>query len=120
MATSHELVGAKMPWLHASMLGQQQNTAVAAAGSTATDATTLTAEWSLVTTVAANAGVKLRTAGASPMAGVYNAGANTLTIYPATGEKINNGAANVGVSCASGKSVFFMPCNTQWIALFSA
>ena len=51
-----------------------------------------------VTTVAASTGVRLPAATVGARIVVFNKGANALAVYPATGEVINNGAANAALS----------------------
>jgi uncharacterized protein (AIM24 family) len=52
---------------------------------------------------------------------VTNHGANTLTVYPATGGKIANGSANAGFSVPANKSAFFQCIDgTSWAACLSA
>lgn len=45
--------------------------------------------------------------GACDMVTVINAGANTLTVYPASGGTINGGSANAGVSVSNGIAAVF-------------
>jgi hypothetical protein len=51
----------------------------------------------------------------------YNAGANSTTIYPQTGEVINSGAANAGFAVGTTKAVRFS-CTVAgtWNAMLSA
>lgn len=119
MATQSELMGAGIPWRPAAMLGLVENSSVSAAGTTQATATALTASFSIVTTAAANSGVQLPTATGSGTFIVVNNGANTVTVYPATGEAINANAANVGIQIAVGKSASFHGCGQTWGAVIS-
>ena len=69
-------------------------TGISAAGTTQGTATALTAGTNYVSTVASGAGVVLLGLTAGSAQTVYNAGANTLKVYPPTGSKINQLAAN--------------------------
>lgn len=82
------------------MLGAAATT-VSAAGTTQGTATSLTASNNFVSTAAASSGVILAAMMPNESQTVYNGGANTLTVYPPTGSKINNTATNGGVSLAT-------------------
>lgn len=52
---------------------------------------------------------------------VYNIGAQTLTVYPPTGESINAIAANSGFSVATAKTCLFVKVSTtRWASLLTA
>ena len=74
-----------------------------------------------VTTVGASTGVRLPAAVVGAGIVVFNKGANALLVYPATGEAINNGAANASLSVATQKGAEFvcMVAGT-WDALVGA
>ena len=79
------------------------NTLTAAGTSSQANALLLAAKINIVTTAAANSGVRLPpTISAQGVPEhwvvVRNDGANAITVYPASGEKINNGSADAGVS----------------------
>jgi len=68
-----------------------QSSGLTAAGTTTTDALVLTSTSNEVTTTAAGTGVRLPTLGvAGPTIRVFNRGANTLNVYPATGDTIDD------------------------------
>lgn len=79
----------------------------------------LTAVANLVTTVAnANDVVTLPTAVGGLLCEIYNAGANTLQIYPASGDAINGGSADASVTLASGSSVTYRAFDTtNWYSI---
>jgi len=59
-------------------------------------------------TVASSTGAIFAQAyGACDMVTVINAGANALTVYPASGGAINGGSTNAGVSVSSGATAVF-------------
>jgi hypothetical protein len=74
---------------------------VSAAGTTQGTATALTAGVNYVTTAAASSGVIVPNMEIGDAIEIYNGGANTLTVYPFTGGKINGVATNGGVSLAT-------------------
>ena len=91
---------------------------VTAAGSSATDAQSVSAVVTRVSTAAASTGVKLPVAEVGAMMVVRNDGANTLTVYPQTGATINGSASD---SIAAGKAhLFFGTSPTTWVTLDGA
>jgi hypothetical protein len=92
-------------------------TGLTATGSTSADALQLSAVWNTVGTTAASTGVKLPPTGA--MVCVYNAGASTLTVYPATGSTINAGASSVSVTSTQ-RVLFIATSATTWISIAGA
>jgi hypothetical protein len=94
------------------------NNAVSAAGSTQGTATALTVDYNVVTTVASSTGVRLPTATAGRRIVIVNKGANTLSIYPATGGAINALSANAAIQVAANGSIELMASSTtQWYAI---
>lgn len=86
---------------------------VSAAGSTSSDATSLTSIYNRITTVTAGQGVTLPGCEMGATIYVANAGANLLTVYPGASSTIA-GAASYGV--APGSCVcFWAPSNTLWL-----
>lgn len=90
-----------------------------ATGSTAADALQLSADWNTVATTAAGTGVKLPPTEAGAVVCVYNAGANTLTVYPATGSTINAAAASLSVS-STVRVLFIATSATTWVSIAGA
>lgn len=92
--------------------------ALTATGTTATDALQLSAVFNTVATAAASTGVKLPPTEAGALMVVANDGANTLTVYPATGSTIDGGAS---VSIATTKRrVFIGVTATKWVSVLGA
>ena len=78
----------------------------------------MTVDYNVVTTVAASTGVKLPTATAGRRIVIVNKGANTLSIYPATGAAIDALAANAAIQVAANGSIELMASSTtQWYSL---
>lgn len=72
-----------------------------AAGSTQGTALAITAQTNVVTTTAASTGVILADIGVGAVQEVFNEGANTLSIYPASGGQIDALGANAAYSLAT-------------------
>ena len=119
MASLTETMHAGAHALLAGMIGQDEETAISAAGTTQATATQTKASISVVSTVAASAGVILRSANGRSIELKLNTGANTLTVYPAIGEKMN-GTTNGSVQIATGKSALFVPHINGWYSNISA
>lgn len=86
------------------------------AGGGQASATQLSFGYNEVTTVAtAGDSVKLQPAQAGAMITVLNDGANAMDVFPATGDTINDGAANTAISVAPGVTLSFTAINsTNW------
>ena len=94
------LMSAGVPAGTALALVGSTGTGISAAGTTVADATELTEDYNVVSTVAAGAGVVLPDSNVGPgdTIEVLNTGANPLTVYaPSTGS-INGHTADVGVN----------------------
>ena len=121
MATPSELMGLGLPAMQAKALGQSKSATLTAAGTTATDALSVTDGALYFGTVASGAGAKLPPASGASITAVYNGGANALLLYPATGEQINNGTATTGTfSVTNAKTAILVPSQNGWIAVLSA
>ena len=73
------------------------------------------------TTVAASSGARLPSPEQGEFIFVANAGANALSVYPATGHSINALAANAAFSLAVGKNALFWAATaSKWYAILSA
>ena len=98
MRKAHMLAAGMPPGLALAVTGNVV-TGISAAGTTVADATELSGDYNVVSTVAANAGVVLpdTNVSAGDTIEVLNTGANPLTVYaPSTGS-INGHTADVGV-----------------------
>lgn len=118
MAQKQQLMAASLPALAAAMLGFDPQATASGAGTTAGTATSLTSNFTNVTTVGANSGVII--ARASEINVVINNGANALKVYPPTGHSINGTAANTAFSVTNAKQAIFIPSGTNWLAILSA
>lgn len=96
-------------------LNKSITTGISAAGSTQGTATALTTDYNVVSTVGASQGVVLPTATAGREVTIVNRGANTLSVYPATGASIDAAATNAAVTVpVNGEISFFASSTTQW------
>ena len=98
------------------------NAVIAAAGTTQATATPITVDTAVITPVAANAGVALPEAVAGGQVVVFNAGANTLKIYPINGgnDSINGGATTAPVLLPAGYAALIVCLSaTAWSATIS-
>jgi len=130
MAIKSKLTGLGMQaTLATNVVGTVANSLTAAGNSQATAYQMSLDDWQIFTTVASSAGA-IFSPGTGSAATPYSAGdemtitnhgANTLTVYPATGGKIANGSANAGFSVPATKSAFFQCIDgTSWAACLSA
>lgn len=88
-------------------------TGITAAGTTQATATTLNAQENEVTTVAAGSGVSLHPLLVpGEIQTVFNAGANELKVYPASGVKINALTANLPMILPTNTGVLFRSVST--------
>jgi hypothetical protein len=93
-------------------------TGITAAGTDQAGATALTTERNNVTTVAANAGVRLPAAVGGEAILVVSGGANALKVYPATGDAIDALAANAAFTQAVGdRTVYYAVSNALWLSM---
>lgn len=91
---------------------------LAAAGSNQSTATPLAAMFNEVTSVSSGQGVRLPSPEAGELLLVANQGANTLSVYPASGHTINSLATNVSLSVASdARRLFFAVSSSKWVSL---
>ena len=99
MTTVVEMMGGGCSAGQARAINGAVNAAVAAAGTTISDATAIKASHSIVTTVAASSGVILPNTEIGDEYLIYNAtGTNPLTVYPPTSSAtVNQLSAGTGV-----------------------
>ena len=119
---AYKVMGAGVPELAVRAICRDTETAIAAAGTNQSTATSLTAAVNFLGTVASGTGVILSSSAASGDSQlVYNGGANAVTVYPPSGAAINGLPANTGVIVAIKTTcVFYCASSTQWAALLSA
>jgi len=92
---------------------------VAPAGTTAGTAFQLETSFSVITTTAALAGVKLlKTENGACMVVANNAATNTIVVYPPTGSTID-GAASVQIAPTK-RRIFWGTSDTTWVSLIGA
>lgn len=88
---------------------------VSAAGTDQASATAITTDFVVTTTVASGTGVVLPAAALGRQIVVTNKGANTLLIYPATGDSIDALSANAAISlAANGQCILTGVSASQW------
>lgn len=121
MALARNIMGGGFSAGQAVAINGNIASAVSAAGTTQGTATALRADVNFLTTVAASSGAILASCQPGDSQIVYNAGANTLTVYPDSGSRINGGSTNVGVSLATNTAcVYIRVTTTRWIGIMSA
>jgi hypothetical protein len=90
-------------------------TGISAAGTVQANATAITTDNNIVSTVASGAGVKLPTAVAGMRIYIKNTSANAVLVYPATSAIINSLSTNAAYSQAANASAFYTAAtSTQW------
>lgn len=94
-------------------------TALTAAGTTTADALQLSACYNSISTTASSTGVKLPPTEVGAMVVVYNGGAQTLTVYPATGSTINAAATSLSVT-ATTRVLLVATSATTWVSIAGA
>lgn len=105
----------------ANALGVDIALAKTATGSAQGDAYAITTALTQFTTTAASTGAKLPDATPGQVCIVANNGANALSVYPFSGDKINNGSTDAAFSVAAGKTALFVCVSTAaWFSILSA
>ena len=90
-------------------------TAISATGTIQGDATALTKDINVVSTVSAGQGVRLPTAVAGMVIIVNNASATNMNVYPATSAAINSLSTNAAYTHVAGASLqYYAVSSTQW------
>lgn len=122
MVAANRLMASGMQSLNANHLGVNASpVSIVGAGASAGNATLVSAPFTYVTSASANTGVILKNAGGQPTTAIYNGSLVTLKVYPATGEKINNGTASTGaLSVPTLKSVILVGTENAWVGMVSA
>lgn len=85
------------------------------------NAVTLTKKVNVISTVATTGDSVALPLGAAQKVFVANQGANSMDVYPATGDSINEGSANAAFAVASGKNAMFVSSGpgNPWLAILS-
>lgn len=122
MAIAQRLLGSgAAAQLAQNIVGDFDQAITATGTSSQTAAYDLFAVNNYVSTTAANTGVQLPVCNPGDEIWVYNAGAQTLSVYGQTGETIINGAANAAFSVATLKGAVFKKLTaTAWMAILTA
>ena len=94
---------------------------VAAAGSSATDATQIVSDWVYVTAADGTKGVILPNMGVGGMHYVSNEAGSTLKVYPPTSGTLNGLTATTGnVSIAANKGgLFLRVTDIKWVVVYA-
>ena len=91
------------------------NSTVSAAGSSQSDATALTKTINVITIASSGQGVRLPTSLIGMVLYVTNTSGNTVTVYPASGARINGLSTNAGLTMGSNATIHLIaPTTTQW------
>jgi len=121
MAIRSNLIGIGFNPFQSRVLTGENSSGLTATGSSVTDAYKISSVVNEFTTVASSTGAVLPPMEPSDAIFVYNAGANTLSIYPRTGEAINNGSTDAAYSLAANKGVMIVKrSNTKYMAILTA
>lgn len=124
MAIKSKLTGTGMAaGLAVNVTGTVANTLTATGNSQGTALLMSMDDVQVFTTVASSTGCIFSASGysAGDEITIANHGANTLSVYPATGGKIANGSANAAFSVSATKTAFFTSIDgTNWLGNVSA
>lgn len=124
MPTQLNLMGAGCPALQAqASVGIFSGALTATGTSSQANSLALPSDFNVITTCAANTGVRLPAVGVNPGDTyiVVNHGLSTLSVFPAVGGTIAAGSANAAFSVATLKTATFMFIGSlNWAASLSA
>lgn len=120
MALIEELMGVGVPGAVATALGYGLENGATATGTTQSDAYALTRPVTQFTTVASGTGALLPNATGKGDYVVTNGGAETLAVYPASGENINGATADLPLNIPTLKTAFLKAHGGSWSAVVSA
>lgn len=99
----------------------QVQTGISAAGTTISDATALKQSISMLSTVAANAGVQIADGDIGDSCEIFNGGANPCKVYPPTGDSFNSLSVNASFSLGTNTMCYCRKISaSQWIVNLSA
>jgi len=119
----YKIMGAGTSPLAAAVIGGTSAAGLTATGSTSqANSYAITEDVNEFTTTAANTGARLPLLLApGDSIWISNFGAQTLFVYPGTGESINAEAANAKVDVATGKNALFVKVGaTRWAMILTA
>lgn len=121
MATARDIMAGGFSAGSAKAVNGQVSAALSGAGTVQGDATSIVASINVFTTTAASTGGILPACEVGDSVEILNLGANTLTVYPDSGARINQVATNGGVSLATNTAMIFRRfTSTRWAAFLSA
>lgn len=121
MALAKQMMGGGLSAEAAKAINGSTATGLTASGTNQATGYAMDAAFNLFSTVAASTGARLPSVEVSDTVEVYNAGANTLLIYPDVGSNINSLAANQSVNLATNTAIKFRRVSsTRWIGYLSA
>ena len=121
MSLSYKVFSAGVSTLEATAAWKDISASLTATGTLQSDALMLTNAVNFVGTVAASTGVILDSQiSAGDYQYVYNAGANTLKVYPPLGAKINALATNTAFSLCVGIGIIFKCYSATQIIMFGS
>ncbi len=93
-------------------------TGISAAGTVQGNATAITKQINVVSTVGSGTGVVLPTAVAGMTIYITNTTANSLLVYPASGAAINTLSTNIALTQAANSTIHYIaPTSTQWYSV---
>ena len=117
----YKLFASGLNTLNVASIVQDVGTAISAAGTDQSGATTLTNTLNGLGTVAAGAGVVLFGGSAGDCQIVYNGGANAVKVYPPSGAKINGLPTNTAHTLATNTACeYWFLSATQFVGVLSA
>ena len=123
MPFAKEIMGGGFSPGQARAIGGTTNTALAATGSTQTDAALVTAGQTIVTGADGTKGVILPAAEVGDFVVLINNSASALKVYPPTGAAINVPGTSLGAANTAYSHTTFAGCiyrcfnSTQWVVL---
>lgn len=118
MAFPSQILGSGNAAASSIAIAGEVTASVTAAGTTAADATVVSTPNVRVGTAAASTGIRVPPAETGALMFIRNDGANTLTVYPATGGTINGSAST---TIAAAKAALLLGTSpTTWVSLAGA
>jgi len=117
MTFPSRLMGAHFAPLQATEVIGTAAIGLTATGSSVTDALKLSASVNTVSTTAASTGVQLPPCEAGALVVVNNQGAQTLTVYPSTGNTVDS---TTSAAIATSRAAVFFGTGVDWLFVYGA
>lgn len=119
MSTVAQLMAGGMPSNNANKIGNDSSVSIAGAGTNQATATTVTSNFTIVTTTPSGTGVVLMPSHSKQMVAVYNGGLATLKVYgnATTADTINGIAGTTGLSVSTLKTAILVGSDKSWIGI---